>query len=117
VTNVHNVYQAGKQRMHEYSKDIPMGPLDRFAPTPQKSVAPPNEEGFFSDTDDDHEYVENHDNDVDDDDDDEDEFVVADDIIDGVQVSLSQQDTHELPGTNVSVYIFMSKIPHSRMCI
>ncbi|CAO3694157.1 unnamed protein product [Umbelopsis ramanniana] len=91
------VMKAGKQPMHEYSKDIPKGPLDRFASTPQQSVAAPNEENFFSDTDDYQEHVESQDHGVDDDDDDDDAFVVADDIIDGVHVALSQQETHELP--------------------
>lgn len=116
MTHVHNIYQAGKQPMHEYSKDIPKGPLDRFASTPQQSGAAPNEENFFSDTDDYQEHVESQDHGVDDDDDD-DAFVVADDIIDGVHVALSQQETHELPGTGILVYIFMSKTPYSHMFI
>lgn len=100
--------------MHEYSKDIPEGPLDRFASTPQTSGADPKEETFFSDTDDYQEQVESQDHSVDDDDDD---FVVADDIIDGVHVALSQQETHELPGTGILVYIFMSKTPYLHMFI
>jgi len=101
--------------MHEYSKDIPKGPLDRFASTQQTSGANPNEENFFSDTDDYQEHVESQDQGVDDDDDDA--FVVADDIIDGVHVALSQRETHELPGTGILVYIFMSKTPYLHMFI
>ncbi|KAI9284787.1 hypothetical protein BC943DRAFT_51628 [Umbelopsis sp. AD052] len=90
------VMKAGKQRTNEYSEDIPRGPLDRFTSTAQNPGTALNAEDFFSDTDDDHEHVESQDHDADNDDD-EDEFVVADDMIDGVQVALSQQETHELP--------------------
>ncbi|KAI8579957.1 hypothetical protein K450DRAFT_239904 [Umbelopsis ramanniana AG] len=87
------VRKAGKQRMNEYSNDIPVGPLDRFTFTPHQSGAAPNEEDFLNDTDDDHEHVESQNHDTEDDD----GFVVADDIIDGVHIALSQQETHELP--------------------
>jgi hypothetical protein len=79
--------------MQEYRKDIPKGPLDHFTSTQPQSDAIPNEVDFSSETNDE-------------DSDEDDDFVVADDIIDGVKATLSQQETHELPGRrDITVYI------------